>query len=70
MAHVDRYREGGGVFDVAFGNRLRADQSAELADDVAAYAEAGLTWWMQRLGPTFGTFEESRARIQQGPPGA
>ena len=69
VAHVDRYRPRGSVFDVAFGNRLRADQSAELADVVAAYAEAGLTWWMQRLGPTFGTFGESRARIQQGPPG-
>ena len=69
LAYVKAHRDGGGTFDVAFGDRLRVDQAQQLAEQVAAYAEAGLSWWMQRLGPTFGSFEETQERIRLGPPG-
>ena len=68
VKYVTAHRSGDTPFDIAFGNRRRIDESAKQMEEIAAYAEAGLTWWMQRLGPWYGSFEESRARVRQGPP--
>lgn len=57
----------------AYAKELRGDVSFEVAangwteaPDVAAYEEAGATWWIA-LGP--GSPEAYRAVIRQGPPG-
>ena len=61
-------RASGGPFDIAFGNRRPMAEHARQLEEIAAYAEAGLTWWMQRLGPSYGSFQESRAHLRRGPP--
>jgi hypothetical protein len=35
---------------------------------VDAYADAGLTWWIEKLGWFRGPIEFTRKRIEQGPP--
>lgn len=37
-------------------------------DKVAPYAEAGLTWWVEKIGWFRGPLEEMRARVRAGPP--
>jgi alkanesulfonate monooxygenase SsuD/methylene tetrahydromethanopterin reductase-like flavin-dependent oxidoreductase (luciferase family) len=37
-------------------------------DAVAAYADAGLTWWIEKLGWFRGPLDFTRRRIEQGPP--
>jgi len=39
-------------------------------ETVAPYARAGLTWWVEKLGWFRGSLDETRARIQAGPPGS
>ncbi len=36
--------------------------------NVARYAEAGLTWWIEKVGWFRGPLEEMRARVRSGPP--
>jgi alkanesulfonate monooxygenase SsuD/methylene tetrahydromethanopterin reductase-like flavin-dependent oxidoreductase (luciferase family) len=57
-------REGDGPFDVA----LEAASEPGDAARVAEYAEAGLTWWVEKLGWFRGSLDEMRTRIRQGPP--
>jgi hypothetical protein len=35
---------------------------------VTAYADVGLTWWVEQLNWARGTLEETRTRIDAGPP--
>jgi hypothetical protein len=42
-----------------------ADRAGEI---VAPYADAGLTWWVERTGWFRGPLEDMRSRIQAGPP--
>ena len=67
-AYAAEQRPADSPLEIVFGSRLRIDQPQELAEQVTAYADAGLTWWMHRLGPDYGSFIETRARIRQGPP--
>ena len=68
VRYVATHRTSDEPFDIAFGNRRPMAESARQLEEIAAYAEAGLTWWMQRLGPNYGSFDESRTRVRQGPP--
>jgi alkanesulfonate monooxygenase SsuD/methylene tetrahydromethanopterin reductase-like flavin-dependent oxidoreductase (luciferase family) len=52
---------------LAYGRTSRSDKAADVAH-VAAYAEAGATWWLEHFAPEQ-TVEQVRERIQQGPPG-
>jgi alkanesulfonate monooxygenase SsuD/methylene tetrahydromethanopterin reductase-like flavin-dependent oxidoreductase (luciferase family) len=38
------------------------------AERVAAYREAGVTWWLEPLNPWRASFAELRARLRAGPP--
>jgi alkanesulfonate monooxygenase SsuD/methylene tetrahydromethanopterin reductase-like flavin-dependent oxidoreductase (luciferase family) len=51
---------------LAYGRTSGADTVADAAH-VAAFAQAGATWWLEHFGP-HDTFEQVRERIQQGPP--
>jgi alkanesulfonate monooxygenase SsuD/methylene tetrahydromethanopterin reductase-like flavin-dependent oxidoreductase (luciferase family) len=56
------------AFDVVIeGQTSERDQGGD-AERVAAYTEAGLTWWVEKLGWFRGTVDETRARIAAGPP--
>jgi alkanesulfonate monooxygenase SsuD/methylene tetrahydromethanopterin reductase-like flavin-dependent oxidoreductase (luciferase family) len=45
-----------------------ATEGAADADRVAAYAEAGATWWIEALGWWRGDLAAARARVAAGPP--
>ncbi len=53
-----------GAFDVA----VEAQSDGPAPDLVAAYAEVGLTWWIEKLGWFRGSQEIVRERIEAGPP--
>jgi len=62
------HRTADGPFDVALEGRTdgsAADRGGRL---VAAYARAGLTWWIEALGWWRGTPADAMARVRQGPP--
>jgi len=53
-----------GGFDVV----LEAQSDGPDLGLVRAYADAGLTWWVEKLGWFRGPIELTRRRIEQGPP--
>ena len=50
---------------LAYG-RTSGTDAADVAH-VAAFAQAGATWWLEHFAPKL-TVEQVRKRIQQGPP--
>jgi alkanesulfonate monooxygenase SsuD/methylene tetrahydromethanopterin reductase-like flavin-dependent oxidoreductase (luciferase family) len=55
-------------FDVLIHGTTPADDPAEAAAIVRPYAEAGATWWTERINPTRGSLDDMRRRIAAGPP--
>jgi alkanesulfonate monooxygenase SsuD/methylene tetrahydromethanopterin reductase-like flavin-dependent oxidoreductase (luciferase family) len=59
-------------FDVVVVGETDPDQTAQSADLVAGFADAGATWWLETLEPERGartrSFDELRARVLAGPP--
>jgi alkanesulfonate monooxygenase SsuD/methylene tetrahydromethanopterin reductase-like flavin-dependent oxidoreductase (luciferase family) len=64
VEYTRAHRDGTGPFDVA----LESASSPGDAAKVAEFADAGLTWWVEKLGWFRGSVEDMRARIRQGPP--
>ncbi len=54
-------------FDVLAAGRTTGTDKEQDRDKVAAYADAGVTWWQEGFGLE-DTLEGLRARIHQGPP--
>jgi alkanesulfonate monooxygenase SsuD/methylene tetrahydromethanopterin reductase-like flavin-dependent oxidoreductase (luciferase family) len=69
VAYTRAHRTASGPFDVVLEASSGAEPERD-ADLVAAYAEAGLTWWIERAGWWRGPVGEVLARIEKGPPGA
>lgn len=68
VAYVAAHRESDAAFDVVYeGQTWAIDPSADRAR-VASYADAGLTWWVEKLGWFRGTLDDVRGRIRSGPP--
>jgi alkanesulfonate monooxygenase SsuD/methylene tetrahydromethanopterin reductase-like flavin-dependent oxidoreductase (luciferase family) len=61
LSYIQQHREGDDPFDVVF---VTARESASSAADVEAYAEAGVTWWLEQAM----TLDRVRDRIRRGPP--
>jgi alkanesulfonate monooxygenase SsuD/methylene tetrahydromethanopterin reductase-like flavin-dependent oxidoreductase (luciferase family) len=57
-------RSGDGPFDVALEGASAPGDAALVSE----YADAGLTWWVEKLGWFRGSLAEVRARLRQGPP--
>jgi alkanesulfonate monooxygenase SsuD/methylene tetrahydromethanopterin reductase-like flavin-dependent oxidoreductase (luciferase family) len=55
-------------FDVLVAGVTPADDPAGAAATVKAFADAGATWWTERINPERGPLAEQRERIRQGPP--
>jgi alkanesulfonate monooxygenase SsuD/methylene tetrahydromethanopterin reductase-like flavin-dependent oxidoreductase (luciferase family) len=53
---------------VVEGHTTGRDRAAD-ADRVAGLRDAGLTWWIEKLGWFHGPVATARARIEAGPPG-
>jgi len=61
LSHRERHDA---PFDVVLEAQSE-DHDPELVD---AYADAGLTWWIEKLGWCRGSIEYTRQRIDRGPP--
>ena len=64
VAYVESHRKSSGPFEFTkFGNTSTADD----IENVAAYKEAGATWWVEASMPG-ANVEELIARLELGPP--
>ena len=65
VGYVGKHR----VTDAGFDVVLADHDGSRTADSLAAYARAGLTWWVQRIhSPWTRSLDDTRARIREGPP--
>jgi len=55
-------------YDILVHGITPADDPAAAAETVAAVAEAGATWWTERINTARGDLSEMRRRIDAGPP--
>jgi alkanesulfonate monooxygenase SsuD/methylene tetrahydromethanopterin reductase-like flavin-dependent oxidoreductase (luciferase family) len=62
--------EDGTAFDVVIEGQTSGHNAEEDAAFVAAYGQAGLTWWVDKLGWFRGNLDQMRDRIARGPPAA
>lgn len=60
-AFVEPQRSGDGVFDYVH------EGTSEPGESLAAYGDAGVTWWLERLRPEQRTREQAWARVLAGP---
>lgn len=65
---INEHRTHDGQFDVTHIGRTPGEDRSAAVDMVAPYAEAGVTWWLERIGDRQDTLEEMRPRVRQGPP--
>jgi alkanesulfonate monooxygenase SsuD/methylene tetrahydromethanopterin reductase-like flavin-dependent oxidoreductase (luciferase family) len=68
VEYTRAHRTATGPFDVAMEGATPRDDPARDAEAVAAFAEAGLTWWIEKVGWFRGSIEAMERRIDQGPP--
>ncbi len=69
LAFIKEHRTSTTSFDVAYGAPLPGDDPARAAATRAAYAEAGLTWWITGCDPWRESLTDLRAKIHRGPLG-
>jgi alkanesulfonate monooxygenase SsuD/methylene tetrahydromethanopterin reductase-like flavin-dependent oxidoreductase (luciferase family) len=55
-------------FDIVIEGQSTGRNRERVSGTLAAYSEAGLTWWVEKLGWFRGSVEEMRRRIESGPP--
>ena len=68
LAYVHDHRESSNPFDAALNGYTDTDPS-QAAETVGPYAEAGLTWWLERIDPDRRySVAETLERIEAGPP--
>lgn len=65
VAYVAAHRQSPAPFDVIYGHWLSGEDRAKDAAQVAAYQEAGVTWWLE--SPEDHSLTELRQRIRRGP---
>jgi alkanesulfonate monooxygenase SsuD/methylene tetrahydromethanopterin reductase-like flavin-dependent oxidoreductase (luciferase family) len=64
---IREHRQSDAPFDVTYWGETSGN-SAEDADRVAAYAEAGVTWWLENIHGWRGSYDEQLERVRLGPP--
>jgi alkanesulfonate monooxygenase SsuD/methylene tetrahydromethanopterin reductase-like flavin-dependent oxidoreductase (luciferase family) len=68
LAYVNEYRDSPNPFDACLNGYTETD-STRAAETVGPYAEAGLTWWLERIDPERrNSVAETLERIEAGPP--
>ena len=70
VSYIQQHREFAEPFDVSWAGTTPADDLAAGAAKLAPYVEAGLTWWVESVGPRRGGVEDAIHRIRRGPPDA
>jgi probable F420-dependent oxidoreductase len=68
IAYIDAFRGTDAPFDVVISGETPGDDRGRAGERIAAYAEAGATWWIEGLSGYRGSFAAMRERVQQGPP--
>ena len=66
LDYVKTHRQRPDPFDVAYCDDPPPERE-KVAERLHAFAEAGLTWWLQGIWPSQGPLEEMRERIRSGP---
>lgn len=67
LAFIQAQRMQTTLFDVLAYGRTSGNGTAQDAAHVAAFSQAGATWWLEHFAPEQ-TIEQVRERIEQGPP--
>lgn len=67
-AYIMEHRQATGPFDITHIGRTPGDDRAAAQAIVAPYADAGVTWWLERIGDAGDSLESMRPRVRQGPP--
>lgn len=68
IAYINTHRSHNHPFDVAAGAETAGDGSVADRQIVQAYADAGVTWWMEAISHWRGSLDQMRERIRRGPP--
>ncbi len=68
VAYIKEHRTSAAPFDVVLEFARGSSNRAEVRGNLPAYAEAGLTWWLEDVGSWRGPLDEMRDHIRQGPP--
>ncbi|MBN1963331.1 MAG: LLM class flavin-dependent oxidoreductase [Anaerolineae bacterium] len=68
-ACIREQRTNADPFDVVVILWSAGDRTAQEQQEVARYAEAGVTWWLEDVSTERFALREARERIRQGPPG-
>jgi alkanesulfonate monooxygenase SsuD/methylene tetrahydromethanopterin reductase-like flavin-dependent oxidoreductase (luciferase family) len=58
-----------GPLDVVLEGFTPGEDPGRAAARMRPYEQAGLTWWVEKLGWFRGSLDDARARVRQGPPG-
>ena len=65
---IAQHRESDAPFDLVVSGETPSDDPARARDFVAAYEEAGATWYLESTLPWKQPFDDFRRRIAAGPP--
>jgi len=68
VEYIQEYRGRVEPFEVTWAGFTPGDDPRAGAGKVAPYVEAGLTWWLESIGPQRGSLEDLLRRVRQGPP--
>jgi hypothetical protein len=68
IKYVLRFRRTDAPFDIAQIGDTPGKSLEQDAEIVAAYAEAGATWWLEAITPSRQSPDSASARIRRGPP--
>jgi alkanesulfonate monooxygenase SsuD/methylene tetrahydromethanopterin reductase-like flavin-dependent oxidoreductase (luciferase family) len=67
LGYIHTHRAGTTPFDVVASGATSGTDKARDTAQVASFAQAGATWWLEGFDP-IQSFEQVRQRIHQGPP--
>ena len=68
LTFAEQHRTANGPFDVVASGATPVNDRTKAQDVVAAFQEAGATWWLEWLDEQRGTFAQMREHIRKGPP--
>jgi alkanesulfonate monooxygenase SsuD/methylene tetrahydromethanopterin reductase-like flavin-dependent oxidoreductase (luciferase family) len=68
LGYITEQRGSNAPFDATHIGRTPGDDQAAALDIIRPYAEAGVTWWLERIGDRQDPIEDARPRVRQGPP--
>jgi alkanesulfonate monooxygenase SsuD/methylene tetrahydromethanopterin reductase-like flavin-dependent oxidoreductase (luciferase family) len=68
VSYTRRFRAAGSSFDVVQFGETEGIRESEEQELTAAYAAAGVSWWLESIFPRYPEVTAARARIMRGPP--